>query len=111
MGPASFPVGAHGTLGAAPQVSGATGRGTGRGTLAHVPRLAAFAQVSACRVGAAHVPRHQGRAAAARSAFLHPLRLVPVRPGGQRTSVDATPRARAAALTDSAVASAWRIGN
>lgn len=110
MGPASSVIGAHDGPCAEPQVSGTSGRGTGRGTLAYVPRPVAFAQVSACRADAARVPRHQGRAAAVRSAFLHPLRLVPVRPGGQRTSVDGTPRARAAALTDSAVASAWRIG-
>ncbi len=101
---------AHAARCAAPQVSGTPGRGTGRGTPGDVPRLITFPQVSVCRANAARVPRHHGRAAAARSDFLHPLRLVPVRPGGQRTSPLGTPRARAAALTDSAVASACRIG-
>jgi len=91
MGPAPLVIGAQNVPGAEPQVSAADGRGTGRGTPGDVPRLTAFPQVSACRVGAAHVPRHQVRAAV-RSVFLHPLRLVPVRPGGQRTSVDGTPR-------------------
>ncbi|MGD0062853.1 MAG: hypothetical protein ABSB76_05360 [Streptosporangiaceae bacterium] len=80
-----------------------SGRGTGRGTLADVPRLATFPQVSACRANAAHVPRYHGRAARLRHASAKTTldtygHLWPDRDESTRAAVEAVFSARADSL-------------